>query len=316
MSFIQEPWQLFLLYGVIIGIGYSAVDVIPLSTIARWFVKRRGMMTGIIKVGTGFGQLVIPMITMILITAYGWRYAYIIIGIALLITLPAIAQVLRRDPHELGLQPDNGNEEPNISATLSTDPGVSLRVAIRTKQLWLISGVWFAILFCTLTIFLHVVPHSIDLGLPQTTAAAILSTLGAVSMLGRFSMGVINDRIGGKRSLIISTIIFLCGLIWLQIAKDAWMLFLFASIHGFAHGSLYTIISPIVAELFGTKSHGVLFGIVWFSGHIGGAIGPLMAGRVFDITGSYQIAFMILIGMTVLGLLLTVLLKPLPSSTR
>jgi len=135
-------------------------------------------------------------------------------------------------------------------------------------------------------------------------------------MLGRFSMGVINDRIGGKRSLIISTIIFLCGLIWLQIAKDAWMLFLFASIHGFAHGSLYTIISPIVAELFGTKSHGVLFGIVWFSGHIGGAIGPLMAGRVFDITGSYQIAFMILIGMTVLGLLLTVLLKPLPSSTR
>jgi len=314
MSFIQDPWQLFLLYGVIIGVGYSAVDVVILSTIARWFIRSRGMMSGIVKIGTGVGQLVIPLIVTILITAYGWRNSYIIIGIVFLITLPAIAQVLRRDPQGIGLLPDNGNEEPDVSVTSFTDQGVSLRVAMRTKQLWLLSVAWFALLFCTLTILLHIVPHAIDLGLSQTTAAGILSTIGAVSMLGRFSMGIINDRIGGKRSLIISTIIFLCGLIWLQMSKEAWMLFLFASIYGFAHGALYTLISLVVAELFGTKSHGVLFGIVWFSGHLGGAIGPLMTGRIFDLTGSYQIAFLILIGMAILGLLLIGLLKPLKGS--
>ncbi|MBW1766580.1 MAG: MFS transporter, partial [Deltaproteobacteria bacterium] len=258
MSFVQEPWQLFLLYGVIIGVGFSTVDVITLSTTARWFFERRGMMSGIVKIGTGVGQLVIPLIVTTLITAYGWRNSYIIIGMVLLITLPAIARVLRRDPQGIGLLPDNGNEEPDISVTSFIDPGVTLKIAIRTKQLWLISVAWFALLFCTLTIFLHIVPHAIDLGLSQTTAAGVISTIGAVSMLGRFSMGIINDRIGGKRSLIISTLIFICGLIWLQMARDAWMLFLFASIHGFAHGALYTIISLIVAELFGTKSHGVL----------------------------------------------------------
>jgi len=316
MSFIQEPWQLFLLYGLIIGVGFSAVDIIPLSTIARWFFKRRGMMSGIVKTGTGFGQLVIPIIVTILITTYGWRNSYIIIGMVLLITLPFIAQVFRRDPQEMGLLPDNGNEAPNVSVTSSTDPGVTLRIAMGTKQLWQISFIWFALLFCTLTIFLHIVPHAIDLGLPQTTAAAVLATIGAVSMLGRFSMGIINDWIGGRRSLIISTILFIIALIWLQMARDAWMLFLFASIHGFAHGGLYTVISPIVAELFGTKSHGVLFGIVWFSGNIGGSIGPLMTGRIFDLTGSYQIAFLILIGMALLGLLLIALLKPLQGSAR
>ncbi|MFC1820726.1 MFS transporter [Thermodesulfobacteriota bacterium] len=314
MSFINEPWQLFLLYGMIIGIGFSAVDIIPLSTIARWFVKRRGMMSGMVKIGTGFGQLVMPLIAISLITAYGWRNSYIIIGIVLLITIPSIALVYRRDPQELGLLPDNDNKEPNVSVASPTDPGVSLRVAIRTKQIWLINGVWFALLFCTLTIFIHIVPHAIDLGLPQTIATSILSTIGAVSMLGRLFMGIINDKIGGKRSLIISTIIFLCGIIWLQIAKDAWMLFLFASFHGFAHGAIYAIISPVVAEFFGTKSHGVLLGIIWFSGSIGGASGPLMAGRIFDLTGSYQIDFLILTGMAVLGLLLISLLKPLQES--
>ena len=315
MSFIQEPWQLFLLYGVIIAAGYSAIDIIPLSTIARWFVKRRGMMSGIVKIGTGLGQLLIPLVVTGIIISYGWRNSYIIIGIVLMIALPVIARVLRRDPQEIGLLPDNNHEGPDISGTASADPGVTFNIAIRSKQLWLFSFAWFTLLFCTLTILLHIVPHAIDLGLPQKTAAGIISTIGAVSMLGRICMGMISDRIGGKRAMIISIIMFLCGLIWLQIARDPWELFLFASINGFAHGALYTLIPLIVAELFGTRSHGVLFGIVWFGGHIGGAIGPLLTGYIFDVTGSYQIAFLILAGMAVTGLLLTSFLKPLLESS-
>ncbi len=88
------------------------------------------------------------------------------------------------------------------------------------------------------------------------------------------------------------------------------MLFLFAAIYGSAHGSFFTVVSPTVAELFGTGSHGVLFGIVLFSGAIGGSVGQLIAGRIFDVTGSYQLVFLVLTGMAVVGLILITLLRP------
>jgi len=96
----------------------------------------------------------------------------------------------------------------------------------------------------------------------------------------------------------------------LQVAEEAWMLFLFAAIYGFAHGGLFTVVSPAVAELFGTGSHGLLFGIVLFCGTIGGAIGPLLAGRIFDVAGSYRIVFLILSALAVAGFILVILLKP------
>ena len=97
------------------------------------------------------------------------------------------------------------------------------------------------------------------------------------------------------------------------------MLFLFAIIYGFAHGGLFTVMSPMVAELFGTGSHGLLFGIVLFSGDIGGAIGPLLAGHIFDLTGSYRLVFLILIALAVVGFILItylfVLMLARPSPT-
>jgi MFS family permease len=169
----------------------------------------------------------------------------------------------------------------------------------------------FAVFFCLLTMIVHIVPHATDLGLPSGNAAGVLSTIGGVSMLGRVVMGTTNDRIGGKRSLVICFIVLLCGLIWLQVAGEAWMLFIFAVIYGFAHGGFFTVVSPTVAELFDTGSHGVIFGIVLFCGTIGGAIGPLLGGYIFDLTGSYQNLFLILTGVTVIGFVLIIMLRPL-----
>ncbi len=169
----------------------------------------------------------------------------------------------------------------------------------------------FTVFFCLLTIVVHIVPHARDLGLKPAIAAGVLSTIGGVSILGRIVMGTANDRIGGKRSLMACFIILLAGLVWLQISREAWMLFLFAAVYGFAHGGFFTLMSPTVAEFFGTGSHGVLFGIILFSGAIGGAIGPLLAGRIFDVTGSYQPLFLVLTGMAVIGLVLITLLRPL-----
>jgi MFS family permease len=310
MSRLQAPWQLYLLYGVLVGIGFSTHDVITLSTVARWFSKRRGMMSGIVKVGTGSGQLAVPLIATALITAYGWRNAYLIIGAAVLVILVAVAQVLRRDPQALGLLPDGGSQDPHGIVIGAREPGVSMRAAARMREFWTICVAEFTIFFCLLTMILHIVPYATDQGLSPMTAAGVLSTIGGVSMLGRAAMGVINDRIGGKRSLIICFIILIGGLIWLQVAREAWMLFLFAPIYGFAHGGFFTVISPTVAELFGTDSHGLLFGVVLASGTVGGAVGQQLAGSTFDVTGSYRLVFLILTGLAVAGLILVALWLP------
>jgi MFS family permease len=110
--------------------------------------------------------------------------------------------------------------------------------------------------------------------------------------------------------LIICFILLLGSLLWLQVASEAWMLFLFAVVYGLAHGGFFTVMSPLVAELFGTGSHGLLFGLVLACGTVGGAAGPLLAGRTFDVTGSYRIIFVVLTTLVVLGFILIVLLRP------
>jgi MFS family permease len=310
MAHMQAAWQLYFLYGIMVGIGFSTHDVITLSTVARWFIKRRGMMSGIVKVGTGAGQMLVPLIAAALIAAYGWRHAYTIIGAIALVILVAAALVLLRDPRAKGQLPDGNSAAAGESMVETAEHNLSLKKAVRTGPFWILCVAEFTIFFCLLTMIVHIVPHATDLGLSPGVAAGVLATIGGVSMVGRISMGTANDKIGGRRSLTICFIILICGLLWLQIAGQVWMLFLFAAVYGFSHGGFFTVMSPLVAELFGTGSHGLLFGLILFSGTIGGTVGPVLAGRIFDVFGSYQGVFWVLIGLALIGLILITLLKP------
>ena len=310
MSGMQAPWQLYLLYGGLVGIGFSTHDVITLSTIARWFVRRRGMMTGMVKVGTGAGQFLVPLIAAALITAMGWRNAYLVLGGVSLVALLAVAQLMKRDPEGIGLLPDGDRADSPKPARRPDGPSLSLAQAAKMLPFWILCLAEFAIFFCLLTTIVHIVPHASDQGLEKTTAAAVLSTIGAVSMVGRIVMGTANDRIGGKRSLIFCFGLLIASFLWLQAADSAWMLFLFAVAYGFAHGGFFTVMSPTVAELFGTRSHGLLFGIVFFTGTLGGSIGPFLTGVIYDATGSYRLAFAVLTALAAAGLVMVLILRP------
>jgi len=310
MSRLCAVWQLYVFYGVIIGIGLSSVDVIALTTTARWFVRKRGIMTGIVKIGTGAGQFIMPLVASMLITSYGWRISYLIIGAAVLLLLISIAQLLRRDPSQIGPLPDCENDVSGCKPG-SAGEGLSLNEALHTRQFWTICAVNLAIVFCFMTIIVHIVPHAQDIRVSATKAASVLSTIGGVSMAGRFITGIAIDRIGSKRAMLLCFILLLAGLLWLQIAQELWMLYLFAVIYGIAHGGYFTTMSPIVAEFFGIRAHGVLFGIVAFGGGIGGGIGPILAGYIFDITSGYSPAFWLCTCISALGLVLLLLLKPI-----
>jgi MFS family permease len=297
--------ELYLFYGLIFGMGLSSIDVIALTTVARWFAHRRGLMTGIVKVGTGAGQFVVPLAASWLIVHYGWRWSFVIIGAAGGLILVLMAQYLRRDPAAMGLPSSQDAVADAIEKTKQTSIGFSQ--ALKTIQLWTICLVNLLLVFCLLIVMLHIVPHARDLGLAPMKAAGVLSTIGAVSMLGRFLSGLAIDRWGSKTIMAACFLLLMLGLAWLSVARQLWMLYLFAVVYGLAHGGFFTAISPLVAEWFGIGSHGALFGIVVGFGTTGGAVGPFLAGRLFDLSGSYISTFWIIMAMALIswGLLLS-----------
>jgi len=310
MSQLNTIWQLYLFYGVIVGIGMSGMDVLSLSTIARWFVRRRGMMSGIVKAGAGIGILIMPPIANWFISSYGWRTSYFIIGIIALVFIILVAQFLRRDPAQMGQLPD-GEEEVNIGCLNSVDGGFSLQEAIHARQFWVLCVIFFLVTFCAEAIMVHIVPHATDLEISAASAANILAVIGGVSIVGRFIMGSAGDRAGNRLAIIVCFLILLVSLLWMLVAKELWMLYLFACIYGFAHGGFFALISPSVAEFFGLSSHGVILGAVFCPTTIGGAIGPVLAGHIFDVTSSYQLAFLVFTVACIVGFILTLFLKPI-----
>lgn len=164
--------------------------------------------------------------------------------------------------------------------------------------------------FTAMTVIVHIVAHGSDMGMSATNAAAVVATFGAVSVAGRLTMGAVSDRIGSRRAFLSSYIFFIASLVWIQFATAGWMLFVFAVVYGFAHGGFYTVLSPTIAELFGMKAHGAIFGLVYFWGTLGGAAGPVVSGWIFDVQQSYDTAFKVLLGLGLLSLLLMLRVRP------
>ncbi|MDP2931690.1 MAG: MFS transporter [Chloroflexota bacterium] len=313
MSQVSSIWQLYLFLGVIIGIGMGGMDTPILATVARWFTRRRGVITGIVKAGAGTGIFALPPLAGWLISAYGWHTAYVVIGGIVLVGTVSAALFLKGKQSEAEPEPAAvvGREAPDRKSH-----HLSLREAIGTGPFWIFSVIWFILVFCTQTIMLHIAPRVMDLGIPATIAATVVSTLGGVSILGRIGMGGLSDRMGTKSVLIMAQFLLAASFVWALFARQVWMFYLFATVYGFAHGAFYTLVSPMLAELFGLRSLGAILGAVTFAGTLGGALGPALAGRLFDMTGGYQVVFLINLALTVVSIIMVFFLRPIAREKR
>lgn len=310
-SQVHAVWQLYLFYSVIVALGSSGGLIPTMSTVARWFVKKRGLMTGIMVTGIGIGQVVISTVSTHFLNTYGWRTTYVILGVTLCVIVVTAAQFLKRDPGQIGQLPD-GETVINQRRPAPEVKGYTRREALHTRQFWMLIVVYFCEGYLVQGTMVHIVPHATDLGISAIAAASVIAVIGGVSAAGRISMGVVGDRIGNKRGLIIVFVIAFAAFLWLQTARELWMFYLFAVVFGFAYGGLVVLESPMIAELFGLKAHGAIMGVIHFGATIGGATSPLLAGRLFDATDSYKMAFLILVAVSILGLTMASLLKPTP----
>jgi MFS family permease len=310
MSQIHTLWQLYLFYGVIIGIGMGGAWVPLLSTVARWFVKRRGVMSGFVLIGNSLGALIIPPIANQLLSIYDWRLSYVIMGGLVILLVVSIAQFLKRDPAQIGLIPYGEN---NVTETVSRtgSDGFSFREAVCTRQFWLVFTMLICFGFTLFAVMVHIVSHVTELGISPAYAASVLATVGGVSIAGRVVLGSLDDRIGSRQVFIIGFILMTMAFFWIMFARELWMLYLFAVVFGFAHGGIGASESPLVARLFGISSHGLILGVAALGFMLGAAIGPFITGYIFDLTESYRIAFLVCGSVSILGCLLSVILPPI-----
>jgi MFS family permease len=309
ISQIGALWQFYLGYGIIIGIGMAGAWVPIVSTVARWFVKRRGIMTGLVVAGQGIGTLIAPPIANQLISTYGWRMSFIVLGSVVLVVVVLAVQFLRREPSQNGATADDQDENEVIDLK-STPASLTFTEALRTTQFWLLTFMLFCFGFCMFSIIIHIAPHATELGVSRVDAANILGTAGGLSIVGNAILGLTADKSGNKKTFAASLILMSAILVWLALATSQWQLYLFACVFGFAYGGLATIESPLAAELFGLKSHGLIYGIASIGFTVGAAVGPVITGHIFDITDSYKTAFLVCAAVSAVGFILASILKP------
>jgi MFS family permease len=306
MALTSEIWHIYLFYGVIIAVGMSGGYVPLTSTVTRWFTgnSKRGLMVGISVAGVGLGTMIFPPLARWLIDSYGWKTSYVVIGIAVLLIIMSSAQFLKRAPEQLI------NSLDNSSSIDTQQQGLSLQKTMKTRQFWSITPAYFGFGFILQAIMVHIVMHVTGLGIPGTSAAAMFIVLGGASVCARISMGSLADRIGNRTIVTGSFILLVIALLCLFIAREMWMFYIFAALFGSGWGGMVASQSPIVADLFGMRSHGVILGMIVSTITFGSAVGPVIAGAIYDASSSYTVAFIICVVFAFMGIILSLLLRP------
>jgi MFS family permease len=310
MFHVHNLAELYIYYGLLVGTGMSGMWVPPLSTVARWFDKRRTLVTGVVLSGMTIGQVIVPPIVSRMIGTYGWRTTYLILGLVALVIIVLAAQLLRREPTHTS-RPGEGGE----TAAHAPAAGLTLGEAARTRQFWMIGGTFF---FCGMSAFgllIHFAPRVISVGLSEIDAANVLAVTGAVGIPGSFLLGgLLGHWIGDRKAFILGLTLVLAGMLLVVPARSLWALYLCAVIFGTGMSGMATAESPLVASLFGLANHGSIYSACGIGYTVGGALGPLLFGGIFDATGSYDLALFLGGGFAVVALALLLLLRPLPKA--
>lgn len=293
MSQVSTLWQPYISYGVVAGIGMSTAYVPCTATVAKWFVRRRGLALGVASSGGSLGTFALPIAAAALVAELGWRRAYLVFGGGVLLILNLVALLMTRDPELLGLLPD-GERRPSSTQEGPTQ-GVhwTLARAVRTGAFWLLFGVFAATWMPVFIPMVHAIPFARDLGISPLYAATVISALGIAAVFGRVVMGGMSDKIGRKSALGLSIGLQVVAFLGFLGVDGLPTLYLVALGFGFSYGAISTLFPAMVSDFFGRKEAGGLVGFLFTLAAPAAALGPVGAGWIYDVAGSYAWAFLL-----------------------
>jgi OFA family oxalate/formate antiporter-like MFS transporter len=293
-SAARTPTQVYVAYGLGIGLGVGCSYVPAVAAVQRWFARRRGFASGLAVSGIGVGTLVMPPFASLLIGAFGWRGAYLILGGAVAVAGTGMALLIEDDPRARGLGPD-GDPLP-VRAPALRLPGASVPAATRSRQFVALYAACLCCAFAAFVPFVHLVPCATDHGVPQASAILLLGMIGVGSTAGRFLLGGLADRIGRPRSLLAMYAGMAAALLLWAFAGQFWPLAVFALAFGVFYGGWVAVLPAVTMDWFGPRNLSAIIGILYTSAAFGTLIGPTAAGFAFDLTHSYALPILAGVG--------------------
>ena len=298
-STIASPWQLYLCFGVFTAIAVAAAGWVPaIVQVQRDFQDRLGLALGIVSSGVGLGMLLVVPLTQLLIDAYGWRTAFrVLAAVCVVWIVPSSLFMLRQSRKSRGQAAVRKDQE-KASSDPKTRPS-TLAEAVRGEAFWLMLAAFFFGNVCSQTMHVHQVAYLVDQGVTAIVAASVVGVVGAASIAGKIGGGWLSDRIEREVVYMGGIAIMLCAVAALAALAGAptrWAIYGYAVLLGVGYSATASLIPAMVSDRFGGRHFGAIVGMGLMGSALGSALGPWMAGYLFDLTGTYMLAFAIAAG--------------------
>ncbi|MFT4585143.1 MAG: MFS family permease [Gammaproteobacteria bacterium] len=281
-------WQLNLCFTFGVGVGIGFVYIPAISTVQRWFIRRRGLASGFAVTGIGVGTLVMPIVAGVLLEFIHWRMVFEFMAVTVAMAGLIAVVLIEADPQVRGLQPDGAALAPD--ETQLPTRNLNLKPILRSRtfgQFYLAQAILSVPVFVP---FVHLVPFAEDIGISRTQAVSVLGLIGLGSTIGRFAVGALADRIGRRHALVIALLgIALAYGIWLAAEYYAHLV-IFAIWFGICYGAYVALMPALLADYYVGPKLSSVIGIQYTASALGSIIGPVATGFVFDQYGSYTTA--------------------------
>jgi MFS family permease len=290
-AYASALWQVVLLYGFVMTIGANCLGlVVFVPLLSRWYAHRRGMAISVVQSANGFSRAVSAPVVQLLITAIGWRRAYLAEAAVMAALIFPLARLFR------GTDPGAADKQP--APAPEPDRDWTVHDAIRTRQFWLLFAVYLCTGLGSFLVSLHQLAFAVDMGFDKLYAATVLGVGSFLAIAGTIFTGTISDYIGRERSAILAYGISIVGVIcalFITGPQQSWLLWLHACFFGLTWGARGPAITAKTADLFPGRHLGAILGVITIGAGIGSAVGSWAAGWIFDLSGSYRIAFLLAI---------------------
>jgi len=321
--FIERPWQFYATLGVLVGGGANMMTYTAHSQfLPNWFVRRRALAISIAFAGAGVGAVVLlPWLQSIILTQ-GWRASCSAMGLLVLLVIAPLTLLVWKRPEDIGLLPDGASAQPattgaqrgsNIADPAWAATEWTLARAARTMRFWWIVLAYFCGTVAWYAVQVHQTKYLTEIGFTPVVAAWALGAVAIIGIPGQIMLGALSDRIGREWIWTIGCVGFaVCyaSLIAMEQAPSTALLYVMVFTQGFFGYALTSVMGPIVAEIFEGPHYGTIFGTITVALIGGGAAGPWFAGAMHDATGSYRLAFFLIIGCCVVSVAATWLAAP------
>jgi MFS family permease len=308
----RGPIDFVIRFGLPVGLGVGMIYVPSIATVQRWFLRRRGLASGLAVTGSGIGTIVLPMLTAYLVAKVGWREALLDLAMIVAVLGFPFAWLVDGEPARRGLHPDGAAEPPSAGAEAT---GATLAQAVRTRTFWLLWIVFVALAVVQFLPLVHMAPYALAKGASETEAAALIGLIGAGSTVGRFLFGWLGDIVGRKACLCAMVFAGALGLgVWPNLDSLA-ALAVLAGFFGAIYGGYIALGPAVVTGYFGTRAAGGIIGTLYSSRAVAVFVGPVFAGAAFDKLGSYDFPIILGAAVCLCTALLALFLPEPPSAT-